>query len=355
MRSSLAVLALALLLVSAGCASPSFDGGASSPSETPADSTSASGTSTDAPTATSGGSASLADMKSNPWGSDPIVVGVENEAEPDRSVAPLVREAMSYWEEHAERYLGYPVAFDVRPDAKEPDLVVKFVSDVPDCGVGDAVGCAPLINDSRQIDRPETIWVRGGLSDSSSRLVVEHELGHALGLTHANAPADVMAAKAILYTQPLPDAVDRAFPWTDSDFTVYVDERNASDPDEIRAQVRHVMTYYESDPEGMPANLTFRFVDSPEAADVAVRFSDTSPCGSEAASCFETRGTDPDGDGAIERYTRVRVVLVELEPEATGWHVGYWLASGLGAEGDAERPPAFRNASYEERRGEWWE
>ena len=359
MRSSLAALALALLLVSAGCSSPAFDGGrspATSAAEPTAESTATSGASTDALASRSSAStAAAANSGPNPWGTDPIVVGVVNEAEPDRSVASLVRGATSYWEEHDERYLGHPTAFEVRPDAENPDIVVRLVSDVPDCGVGDAVGCAPLINDSRQIDRPETIWVRGGLSDSSTELVLEHELGHALGLTHADAPAEVMAAEAVLHTQPRPDAVDRAFPWNDSTFTVYVDDRNATDPDAVREQVRRAMTYYESDPPGAPANLTFRFVDSPEAADVGVRFSETSPCGEGAASCFETRGTDPDGDGAIERYTRLRIVLVGLDSEATGWHVGYWFAAGLGAEDDAEKPPPFRDASHDERRGEWWE
>jgi hypothetical protein len=48
------------------------------------------------------------------------------------------------------------------------------------------------------------------------------------------------------------------------------------------------------------------------------------------------------------------VTLVGLDPDAVGWHVGYWLAYGLGAEADAEKPPPFRDAGYAERRGRWW-
>jgi hypothetical protein len=88
---------------------------------------------------------------------------------------------------------------------------------------------------------------------------------------------------------------------------------------------------------------------------VTVRFSDTAACGSGAGSCIATRGTDPDGDGAIERYTHARITLVNLDTDAVGWHVGYWFAAALGAADDDEKPPPFRDASYRDRRSEWWQ
>ena len=62
-----------------------------------------------------------------------------------------------------------------------------------------------------------------------------------------------------------------------------------------------------------------------------------------------------DGDGAVETYSELRISLVDLDTDAVGWHVGYWLAFGFGAEPDSEKPPPFRDASYEERRSAWWE
>ena len=94
---------------------------------------------------------------------------------------------------------------------------------------------------------------------------------------------------------------------------------------------------------------------SRSTADVVVRSVETSPCGEGAASCGATTGPDPDGDGAIETYSRLRISLVDLDTDAVAWHVGYWLAYGFGAEDDAEKPPPFRDASYEDRRSEWWE
>lgn len=365
MRAPVATIALALLLVGAGCLSPSLGG----PERTDSSPTAVRSTPTDASTPGTGGAttdalatrsgtdggATAAASRPNPWGNDPIVVAVENEADPDRSLAPLVDRATRFWGDNDERYLGYSTAFEVRPNATDPDVIVRLASNVPDCGVTDAVGCAPLVNDSRRIDRPETIWIRGGLSNDSTVLVLEHEFGHALGLTHADAPSDVMAAKAVLHTQPRPDAAERDFPWNHPGFAVYVDDRNVSDRRATREQVRRAFEYYESGAPGMPANLSFRFVDEPETADVTVRFSDTAACGSGAGSCIATRGTDPDGDGAIERYTHARITLVNLDTDAVGWHVGYWFAAALGAADDDEKPPPFRDASYRDRRSEWWQ
>jgi hypothetical protein len=68
-----------------------------------------------------------------------------------------------------------------------------------------------------------------------------------------------------------------------------------------------------------------------------------------------SRGPDPDGDGASERYSQFTVTVVGVGTDAVGWHVGYWLAAAFGLEDDAEKPPPFRDASYQERRSEWWE
>ncbi|SFR69908.1 matrixin [Halogeometricum limi] len=357
----LAAATLALLVVVAGCAAPlSGDGSpvpvpdsvsapaaeTTPPDDSPTDRTRADGA-TPVPTA-------VPDARS-PWGSDPIVVAVRDPADTNRDWEPLVREATAYWEEHAERYAGYPVDYEVRPTAENPDLVVEFVRTVPECdGSDDAAGCAPLVTDARQIDRPETVSVRTGFSDESTVLVLEHELGHTLGLTHDDAPADVMSSRSVLYTTEKPNATERDFPWSDGAFTVYVNTTNVDDAAAKRQQVRHALDYYERGAPGMPDNLTFTVVDDPAGADVVVEFAETSPCSPNAASCGATRGWDPDGDGAVETYSDVRIVLVDLETDAVGWHVGYWLAFSLGAERDEEKPAPFRDASYSDRRSEWW-
>ncbi|QIB76138.1 matrixin family metalloprotease [Halogeometricum borinquense] len=351
-------VALVLLLVLSGCLAP-FSG-AESPipvdEETPSAPTStehaAARTATQNPTA----SATAAPTGASPWGDDPIVVAVSDPEHTGRDWTPLVRQAAAYWETNAEQYAGYTVEYEVRPNAANPDIVVEFVDGVPDCdGAEDAAGCAPLITDRRQIDSPETVSIQTGFSDDSTVLVLEHEFGHTLGLTHDDAPADVMASRSVLYTTPQPNATERAFPWDDGEFTVYVDSANATNPEQAREQVQHALDYYERGAEGMPNNLTFTVVDDAENADIVVGFSDESPCSPDAASCGATRGWDPDGDGVVETYSNLRIVLVDLDTDAVGWHTGYWLAFGFGAEDDAEKPDPFRDASYRERRSEWWE
>ena len=358
MRRVVLSLSLVCLVVLSGCLGVAFG-----PTDSPAGS--------EPVTAASGSSAGTADVdgstgstgdasrpRTNPWGSDPVVVAVDGPAT-DRDYAALVADATAYWEANAPQYAGYNISYRVDPDADAPDIVVRFVEEVPACGdTNDAVGCAPLVTDSRQLDRPEAVYIQTGLSAESTTLILEHEFGHTLGLRHDDAPADVMAAESVLYTQPQPDAKDRAFPWKDAEFTVYVDDTNASDPAAARDQVGHALDYFASGAdgsEGVPSNLSFRFVDDPAEADVVVQFSETSPCDDGAGSCGQMLGPDPDGDGAIETYTKLRVTLVDLDTAAVGWHVGNWLAYGLGMEAVDERPPPFQDASYSERRSDWWE
>ena len=293
----------------------------------------------------------------NPWGSEPIVVAVD--APPDRNVVPLVRAATAYWEANATRYAGYAVDYTVRPDATNPDIVVRFQDEITGCERTDhTAGCAPYITDAAQISRPVTVEIRTGLSDASTVQVVTHELGHTLGLGHDDEPQDVMRTGVTLTTLPQPNATERAFPWADGEFTVLVDVSDAPDPAAARAQVEHALDYYERGAPGMPDNLTFRTVGGSSAgadADLVVVYRSQSACTEGSGSCGSSQGPDPDGDGASEYYSQFTVTVVGLDTRAVGWHTGYWLAAAFGAEDDDEKPPPFRDASYEERRSRWWE
>lgn len=294
----------------------------------------------------------------NHWREETLVVGMETPSNATRDYAPLVREALGYWEQHSEQYAGFPIEYRFEPDAEDPDLVVAFVPTIEDCGnENHTAGCAPVLTAAAQVDRPVRVRVRTTFSDNSTVQVLKHELGHTLGLNHGDEPRAVMAAKSQLTTPPQRDATDRALPWADPELSVYVDYGNVSaeNRDEIRAQVTEALDYYARGAEGyVPENVSFVTTDDRRTADVVVAFPESAACTSGSGSCGSVSGVDPDGDGELERYTRLRISVVGIDPPAVGWHVGYWLGYGFGFRGTSEYPPPFRDASYEERRSEWW-
>lgn len=294
----------------------------------------------------------------NPWREAELTVAVDGSADPDRDYEPLVREALDYWEQNADRYAGYPIRFQVVRNAEDPDMTVRFVDAIDACGSEEhTAGCAPVLTSPMQVDRPVDVRVRTEFSDASTVQVLKHEFGHTLGLTHDDEPQSVMAAKSQLTTPPQRDATDRAMPWPNSSLSVYVDEENLSpgDREETFRQVRTALGYYDGGAEGtVPENLSLALTDDPSAADVTISFTESSTCTSGAGSCGSVSGSDPDGDGALETYTHLQIVLVDVDVDATAWHVGYWLGYGMGFEDESEYPPPFVEASYEDRRSEWW-
>jgi len=89
-------------------------------------------------------------------------------------------------------------------------------------------------------------------------------------------------------------------------------------------------------------------------ADVVVTFPDTAPCSAGSGSCGYRHGQDADGDGAAEVYTKLEIAVAGIDPEAVGWHVGYWLGYGFGFTDPADWPAVFRDADAEDRRSDWW-
>ncbi|MFB6170962.1 MAG: matrixin family metalloprotease [Haloarculaceae archaeon] len=294
----------------------------------------------------------------NPWREETLTVAVHAPPGDARNYQPLVRQALDYWEQHAEQYAGYPIAYQIDDDSADPDLNVSFVPDVTDCGSEThTAGCAPVLTEPTQVHRPVTVRVRTDFSDASTVRVLEHELGHTLGLSHSDAPQPLMAARSQLTTLPQPNATERALPWNHSDLRVYVDDAAVASADraEVERQIGAALDYYDRGAEGtVPENVSFVRVDDPARADVVVEFRDTDACTAGSGTCGSVAGVDPDGDGALERYTKLHVTVVGIDPAAVGWHVGYWLGYGFGFDENSDYPPPFRDASYEERRSEWW-
>ncbi|MDG5775580.1 matrixin family metalloprotease [Haloarculaceae archaeon H-GB11] len=295
----------------------------------------------------------------NPWATDEIVVAIYAPADERHRYRNLTRRALAFWEAESTQYVGYPVDFRLSDDVVDPDVRITFVETVRNCGREDhTAGCAPLVEDPRYASLPADVEVKTGYDDDSTVQVVEHELGHVLGLDHEDAPKNVMAGVSQLTTRPQPNATEQSLPWTDREFTVYVNtaqtgDRNAT---EVDRQLNGAFSYYEGGADGnVPDGVRFRRVENESAADIVVHFDPDSDCG-DAGSCGSFRGLDPDGDGAMEEYTRQRITLVGTDTDAIGWHVGYWLAAAFGMERPDERPPPLQpDATFGERRSSWWD
>lgn len=269
-----------------------------------------------------------------------------------------VGNASTYWTSHAEQYLDRQVAFTVDPDAADPDLVVSVVDEIERCGLENhTAGCAPVVGRPATVSDPIEVRVRSGLAPGSTRLVLKHEFGHVMGLEHDDPPQSVMASHVILATTPKPNATRRAVPWASSNLSLAadLDDVPRSDRVDVRRQIRHAIDYYNDGADGtVPSNVTVTLVDDPDAADVSVEFRSTLPCGDGAGSCSMITGTDPDRDGAKERYTSVEIFLSGVETDVVGWHVGRWLGTALGAADEDDLPPPFRDGNTSAQREHWW-
>ena len=288
--------------------------------------------------------------RTHPFAGETVTVTVEGTDREQR----LVDEALDYWAENAGEYAGFTLDFRVVEGAtpeNDTDVHVRFRETV-DCGDSDySAGCAPRLNASTGADRPAPVRIQRGLADDATRLVVQHEAGHLLGLSHGDRPQSVMAHETELATLPRPNASQRPVPWNDTTLTVAID--NATVPEGERgrytAEVDYALTYLDEGADGaVPSNVTVRRVTDPDGADVTVRAGATAAC--ESGSCLFIEGTDPDADGAIETYTTAEIRLADLDTDAVSWHVARQLLGVVGTDGV---PDQLDDANAEERRGDW--
>ncbi|WP_128477197.1 matrixin family metalloprotease [Halorussus pelagicus] len=295
--------------------------------------------------------------RTNPWAERTLTVAINNTANESRDFRPLVADALEFWSSNDTRFAGFPINYELDPNASDPVIVIEFVDSIESCAnVTDPAGCAPYVTANVQASPPVSIEVVGSYSNQSTALILKHELGHTLGLDHSARPQSVMAPTSQLRTLPRANATERRMPWADPNFTVYLNAERADDSGAAREQVRRALDYYAEGANGtVPENVSFALTENRSAADVVVAFSGDLPCRTgDSGSCGRVQGTDPDGDGALERYDHLRVTLSDIDTAAVGWHVGYWLGYGFGFEADADWPAPFRDASYDERRSEWW-
>jgi len=289
------------------------------------------------------------DDRTHPFAGNTVTVTLEGT---DRERA-LVADGLDYWADNASEYAGFSVDFRVLDPGTTPtdeaDVHVQFRESVTGCGDSDySAGCAPRLNASTGVDRPASVRIQRGLADDSTRLVVQHEAGHLLGLGHDDRPQSVMAHESDLATLPQPNATERPVPWNDTTLTVAIDNSTVpeSDREGYTEEVDYAISYLDEGADGaVPSNVTVRRVAD---TDVTVRVGSSETCGS--GSCLLVEGSDPDQDGAIETYTSAEIRLADVDIDAASWHVARQL---LGVVGTEPLPDRIEDATATDRRGDW--
>lgn len=270
---------------------------------------------------------SIPDRPDNPWQKEPIIIGIDNGADPDRNYTAPVIKAVDYWHANGEGYTAWEPNFSVEPNSDSPDIVIRFVNEITSCGLeegGVIIGCANLLYVDSHPNDPEVVLVNLGLTDQSTYRVVRHELGHILGLEHGEGPSGVMKEYSEVFNQVV--RVHFEF-----------ETRAEHEKRDTKTQSGYAFDYYSSGAEGfLSEDVEFAIITDSEAADVVIQVNES--------------GAD---SWAYDEGDHVVIELNGIKTSHRGWHVGYWLGFYFGANSTSELPPPFDEPDSDPR-SQWW-
>lgn len=138
---------------------------------------------------------------SNPYGKQKLTVQLSQQSESQYDAFVLTRQALDYWEEYSEKFAGYPIIYNLSRNHDTPDVLIRFVDSIEECGSDSTdnkniTGCADLVKDVDLIITPVTAHVITGRGRDETLRTLIHEIGHTLGLTHHDEPANFMSNDA---------------------------------------------------------------------------------------------------------------------------------------------------------------
>lgn len=130
----------------------------------------------------------------NPYREETLVVSMTG-SNADFNQTEVAQDSLNYWSENSAQYAGYPIDYDLNPNASDPNVEIVWVDSLDSCDEysdPEIAGCADLVQGGLA---PSTVTVRieTGHDRSVTEEVLKHELGHTLGLTHDDEPADIMS------------------------------------------------------------------------------------------------------------------------------------------------------------------
>jgi hypothetical protein len=150
--------------------------------------------------AATAGCLSRPDDDSHPFDGDSLTVRVDENTATPHDLNETTREALAFWETNSETYAGFTVGFEL-VETGEADLVVAYADSPRGCSdvEGDServLGCAPVLGPDTSVPKPTVARVVAGSRPVGQILITtKHEIGHVLGLTHADEPREVMSSR----------------------------------------------------------------------------------------------------------------------------------------------------------------
>jgi hypothetical protein len=245
-----------------------------------------------------------------------MVVGIDASGADRRPVAET-RAALEYWErQEAASLTGYDAEFLLRPDATDPDVLIRYRPGVS-CSSGRPACAIRVRNEETLSELPRPLLVRIDSAHVHNRrgatYLLKHELGHIRGLAHCVEPRVVMGC---------PHSADgegrswksREHAWAKPTVRVYVptDTPNATATDVWDALARIERS------ADAPTNLSFVSAGSAWEADLVVEARTCGDCPGRYEMRFRGgRHYDDDGDAEFLTYAEVDVVAPDGAIEET--------------------------------------
>lgn len=369
MRRGAAVVCLLLVLsgCSGGPATPTAEPASPSPTEldtptntaSPTTSPTAPPTPTSTPTATISPTPTATPVPDNPWQQQEIVVAIDNQANTDRDIQPLVANTIAYWNANDSQYGDYEVTMRLEPDASEPDVLIRYVNQIETCAnESRAIGCTKVLEPPALASSTEIVEIQAGYTDADTYDTLRHEFGHLYGIEHGEEPRAIMNATALVDRLPTPNASEREFPWKQTEFAVFTDLSGVSDEKRtaVENEIDAALGYYEGGNSWLPLYVepSFTRTSNRSEADIVIRAGPDTLDG-DTPSDGAVYGQSIDSDPALEYYTSTNITVDTdtVETDRVGWHVGFWLASAFSSGSVDQFPDSIRNADTVEERRSW--
>lgn len=283
----------------------------------------------------------------NPYGTEELVVGLNDSSARDVNRTAVVLSALAYWEENATEYAGYPVSFEYNESASDPDIEIRLVDGVDSCGLTHdpgnlTLGCSPVPTETART--PVAVRVMNNFTTASTARILKHELGHALGLDHDDEPSAVMAARMAAYPQSL-----------EYTYTV-VEDTDRHHPGAVNRQLAGAEEFLETGGGGtIASDMSVTEVYSEANADLTVMLTDDDrACSDDSVVCTEGSWNCLENGGCRGADSGVTLTLNQIKTEAIGWMVAYELFRAVALDGGALEWPTELDGEETDPTKSWW-